>query len=137
MKNITLLRRMIYGATGLTVVVILMLAFAVIPLIKGDESLTDPGTAVKGTVYVLLFHLLFLALLVGVIISSYRRGKAIKGLLIAAGLFLILLGLIIIDGAFAYIDAPGSRPTGIIMFVCVGFDLIAAILAWIACIKSK
>ena len=137
MRNIW--QRIIYVASGLVFLVILLLVFAVIPHIKIDESLSgsEIDMAVKGTLFVLLFHLPFLFLLIGAIIASFRRGKAIKGILIVTGIFLILLGLIISDGAFAYIGTPSSRPTGIYMFICFGFDLIASILAFIAIFKRR
>jgi O-antigen ligase len=103
-----------------------------------DKSIAEFAEgAVRGTFFVLVIHLLFLVLLIGVIISSFRQGKAIKGLLIVTGIFLILLGLLISDGAFAYIDSPSSRPTAIYIFICVGFDLIAGILAFVAIHKRR
>ena len=138
MKNLTVWQRLMYISAGLVFLVVLLLGFAVIPHIRMDESITEfADGAIRGTFFVSLIHLLFLILLIGAIISSFRRGKAIKGLLIVSGIFLILLGLLISDGGFSYIDSPSSRPTAIYIFICVGFDLIAGILAFVAIYKRR
>ena len=61
-----------------------------------------------------------------------RRGEIKKELLVIAGSVLILLGLLILDGAFAYIDNPNMFVAGISMFICVGCDFIAGLLILIA-----
>jgi hypothetical protein len=52
--------------------------------------------------------------------------------MITAGVMLILLSLMISDGAFAYLVHPDLHSTSISMFICVGVDFIAGVLSFTA-----
>jgi len=52
-------------------------------------------------------------------------------LLVAAGVIPLVVSLIILDGAFAYVDETHMHWAGIWMFICVGCDFPAGLLALI------
>jgi hypothetical protein len=126
-------RRILYVATGLVILVILILVFFVIPHIRLDTSPhATPKTAISGTFMAAGIHLFILVLLIYSVMFSFREGHFENGFLITAGVVLILLSLMIIDGAFAYLGHPDLHSTSISMFICVGFDFIAGVLSFTA-----
>jgi tellurite resistance protein TehA-like permease len=48
-----------------------------------------------------------------------------------AGVILILIGLMLIDAASAFLGHPNLNIT-IFLFICIGFDIIAGVLSLIA-----
>ena len=70
---------------------------------------------------VILIHLLPVAALLCSLIISPREGYFVNGFLGMAGVILILTGLILTDAA-----------SEIKLFICVGFDIIAGVLSFIA-----
>ena len=126
-------RRILYVATGLIIIVILILVFFVIPHIRLDTSPhATPETAISGTFIVAGIHLFIIVLLIYSVMFSFREGHFENGFLITAGVLVILLSLMIIDGAIAYLDHPDLYSTSISMFICVGFDFIAGVLSFTA-----
>ena len=126
-------RRILYVATGLVLMVILILVFFVIPHIRLDTSPhATPENAIQGIFIVAGIHLFILVLLIYSVMFSFRKGHFEHGFLITAGIVLILLSLMIIDGAIAYLGHPDLHSTSISMFICVGFDFIAGVLSFTA-----
>ena len=126
-------RRILYVAIGLIITVILILVFFVIPHIRLDTSPhATPETAISGTFIVAGIHLFIIVLLIYSVMFSFREGHFENGFLITAGVLVILLSLIIIDGAIAYLGHPDLHSTSISMFICVGFDFIAGVLSFTA-----
>ena len=127
----TVWRRIVYVAIGLVIMVILILVLFVIPHIRLDTSPhATPKSAIQGTLIVAGIHLFILAQLIYSVMFSFREGHFENGFLITAGILLILLSLMIIDGAIAYLGHPDLHSTSISMFICVGFDFIAGVLAF-------
>ena len=133
MINETILRRILYVGTGLVIVVNLILAFMVIPSVRMDTSpQATPENAVHGIWVVIIIHLLIVAALVWTILVNQRGGRIKKGLLIALGVVLLLLSLMVLDGASAYLDHPDPimHRVPISMFICTGCNFIASVLAF-------
>lgn len=131
----TNLNRILYVATGLVIAVVLMLAFIVIPFVRVDTSPgTTPERAVPVFWVIVIIHLLFVAALVYSILVNQQGGRVSKGLLVTIGILLILFGLTMSDGAFAYLghSGHGMRTVAVSMFICIGFNLIAGVLAFVA-----
>lgn len=129
----TVWRRMLYVGTVLVVIVILIIALFVIPNIKADNSPTlTPESATKAFWVNILLQLLSVAALLYTLIFSHKKGHFINGFLIAAGVILILLSLVLIDAATAYLSYPELHSTAISLFICIGFDFIAGMLSFIA-----
>jgi hypothetical protein len=126
-------RRILYVATGLVIMVILILVVFVIPHVRLDTSPhATPKNAIKGIFIVSSIHLFIIVLLIYSVMFSFRKGHLKNGFLITAGVVLILLSFMIIDGAIAYLGHPDLHSTSISMFICVGFDLIAGLLSFTA-----
>lgn len=123
----------LYVATGLVIMVVLIIAFYIIPQVKADTSPTaTPERAVLAFWVVVLIQLLNVAALIYSIMFSHREGHFENGFLVTAGVVLILLGLILIDAASASLSMPELRITTIFLFICIGFDFIAGMLSFMA-----
>jgi hypothetical protein len=108
----------------LIVFVIVILALYVIPKMKVNVANPMREEAVNILWFFLALHLIVLAELIYSRIFSFTKGHFENGFLIAAGFIALFLGLMLSDAAFS----GGS----IILFVCVGSDLVTAILAFLA-----
>jgi hypothetical protein len=116
--------RILIAGIVLIVFVIVILALNIIPAIKAD--LTNPvrQTAIKSFWVVIGLQMIVLAELIYSMIFSFSEGHFENGFLVGAGFIALLLGLMLSDAAFS---------GGLIMlFVCVGCDLVTAILAFVA-----
>jgi tryptophan-rich sensory protein len=133
MINETVLRRILYAGTGLVIVVTLILAFMVIPTVKMDSSpQATPEIAVPFIWIVIIIHLFIVAGLVWTILVNQRGGRIKKGLLIALGVVLLLLSLVVLDGATAYLDHPDPimHRVAISMFICIACNVAASVMAF-------
>ena len=126
MINEIVWRRMLCLSMGLIFVVAVILVILVIP------PSTLPEMAVIPTLVIAIIHLLIVVALIWTIRVNKRGGRINKELLVAAGVIPIVLSLLILDGAFAYIDDPDMHGVGILLFICVGCDFVAGLLALIA-----
>jgi len=140
MYHETILRRIMYVGTGLVIMVTLILAFIVIPSVLIDTSpQAAPESAVPGILFVIIIHLLIVAAFVRTILVNRRGGRFGKGPLIALGVLLLLLSLIVLDGASAYLDHtdPIMHRVAISMFICTGCNFIASVLAFLTSWYSR
>jgi hypothetical protein len=116
--------RILIAGILLMVFVIIILALYVIPIVRADVANPMHHTAVKAFWIVIALQLIVLAELVYSRIFTFMDGHFENGFMVAAGFIALLLGLILSDAAFS---------GGLIMlFVCVGCDLVTAILAFVA-----
>ncbi len=128
------LNRILYVGTWLVIGVVFILVMIVIPLLQPDKPFwATPDKTVSVFWAIVLIHML---LAVGLIYSSIvrqRGGRISKDLIVAVGIVLIIFGLTMSDGAFAYLGESGAgrRMVAISMFICVGFDFIAGVLIFI------
>jgi len=133
MINEIVWRRILYTGIGLIVAVAAILAIVVIPQVLSDTSPSaDPGKAVPAISVIVVVHLLIVAALIWTIKVNNRGTKINKELLVAAGVAPMVLSLLILDGAFAYVDEPHMHWAGVSMFIGVGCDFLAGLLALIA-----
>jgi hypothetical protein len=116
--------RILIAGILLIVFVIIILALDIIPTVKADVANPMRQTAVNAFWFVIALQLIVLAELIYSRIFSFTEGHFENGFLVAAGFIVLFLGLMLSDAAFA----GGS----IILFVCVGCDLVTAILAFVA-----
>ena len=138
MVSETVLHRILYVGSGLVIVVTLILAFMVIPSVRMDTSpQATPGDAVIGILVVIIIHLLIVAALVWTILQ--RGGRIKKVPLVGLGVLLLLLSLIVSDGASAYLSHPDPimHKVPILMFICTGCHFIASVLAFLAAWYSR
>jgi hypothetical protein len=128
MINITSWRRILFVCIGLVILAVLIIIIFVIPHIN---PVTQPK-ATRAFWTVVLIHLLPIAALIYTIIFSHRDGHFENGFLVTAGVILILLELPLADAASASLGHSDLPSTSIFLFICVGFDLIAGILSFVA-----
>ena len=133
MNKENILRRILYTGVGLVIMVALLLTLIVIPYIIFDKSpQAEPLGAVFGTLLTVILHLPIFYGFREAIISNKRNGHLKKIVFIGSGIGLLLLGLIIMDGAFAFMGHAHMHFTSIIMFICVCCDFLAAVIAFTA-----
>jgi len=133
MINKTILRRFLYVGTSLVILVALILSFFVIPQVRMDTSpYATPEIAILALWILVVIQMLIVAALIYTIKFSYRKGHFKNGFLLIAGVVLILLSLMLIDGAFAYLGNPDLQSTATSMFICVGFNFLAGVLSLIS-----
>jgi hypothetical protein len=116
--------RILIAGILLIVFVIIILALYEIPNVKADVENPMRQTAVKAFWVVIALQLIVVAELVYSRIFTFTEGHFENGFMVAAGFIALFLGLILSDAAFA-----GGQ---IILFVCVGCDLVTSILAFLA-----
>lgn len=129
---------MIYFSAGLIIIVVLLLVAVVIPFVATDmKPSATPEKAIPAILVSAIFHLLVIAALLWTIRSHKRKDRINKELLVASGIIPIILGLILMDGAFAYLDHPGMLVASIAMFLCVGLDILGGSMALMARYSRK
>jgi hypothetical protein len=139
-KNIW--HRVLYIVTGLVTFVILSLIFWVIPhVIKDTFPGAAPESAVPAFRIVIVIHLLPLIALVWATIVSHRGhflSIVNKIGLILSGVVLIVIGLVLIDAAASFLGhLQDMRSTAILLFICVGCDIVTGIIALFIPFKLK
>lgn len=128
-----ILRRVLYTGAGLVILVAVLLTFIVIPCVFLDNSAEEkPVAPVIGILLVVILHLLFLLIFRDAIIVNKRNDRLKNLVFIVAGIGLLLLGLVVMDGAFAFIGNIHMYLASISMFICVGCDFFAAVIAFTA-----
>jgi hypothetical protein len=107
----------------LNVFVIIYLARYFIPSMRAEAVANSIN--VNSIWFPLTLQLIVLAELIYSRIFSFSEGHFENGFMVAAGFIALFMGLLFIDAAFS----PGER---IMLFVCVGCDLVTALLAFLA-----
>lgn len=133
MKNENIRLRIPYFGAGLVILTTLILTFIIIPGIVVNKT---PGVAHEGAVIaiavVIILHLLIVYAFREVIIVNKRGVRLKKIVFIITGIGLLLLGLVISDGAFAFSGHTNMQFVAISMFICVASDVVAGVLAFIS-----
>ena len=122
--------RMLYGGMGpIAAVAIILAILAIHPsAIPEHASITIWLTVIV--------HLLIIVALIWTI-KVYKRGDDRKELQIIAGVTLIVFGVLISTGSFAYPDSPYQPSVGSWMFICAGCDIVTGLFILIARIFFK
>lgn len=133
MIKVNILRRILYTGAGLVLLVAALLTLLVIPYIILDKSPNAaPGAAAVGTLVTVILHLLILNSIRKAIITHKQNGHLKNVVFIVSGIGLLFLGLFVMDGAIQFLEHDNMRLASISMFICVGCDFFAAVLAFTA-----
>lgn len=133
MNKETILQRILYTGTILVLLVPIISTVIVIPSIILDKTPgASPGSAIFGTTVILVLHLPILIALRAAIIATKRGSRLKNFVFVTSGIGLIFLGLMISDGAVAYARHVEMYLASISLFVCVGCDFSAAVIAFAA-----
>ena len=102
MNKETRFQRILHAGAGL-VLLVPVLVIIVIPFIVLDKTPgATPGSAIFGIIVVTMPHLVILFAFRAMIAAS-KRGSRLRNIVyIASGIGLLVLGLMILDGAVAY-----------------------------------
>ena len=109
---------------------------AVIPVLieetnTGSLPMSAPiATSVGAGIHLLIFIVFLIARW-----QALRSRRINRGINLVSAIVLLIFGLIISDGAFAYINS--LRFVSVFMFLCVGCDLAAAIVLMASYFKLR
>jgi len=130
-------RRLVYIATALVIGVTALWAFWFLPrLVAHPEAIADRVDRSSKVFFAL--RLAGVICLIAYLILRRPAGRLIKGLLYFAIVLICLFDFFVIDEAPFYLQFyRGLQSVATLMLVCLGFDLIAGILAIIARHKRR
>jgi hypothetical protein len=129
MASDTGLRRLVYVATGLVIGVAVSFALVIVPrLVVHPQAIAERANL--SYIVFFIIQLVAAAVLLIFIVRSRHGGRKLEGLLLLAGIAIILLGFIVFNGAVYMLQFyRGFYRVAILMLVCVGANLVAGILA--------
>jgi hypothetical protein len=136
MAKETALRRIVYAGIGLVIAGAVFSAFVAIPRMAMHPEVIEDGAVISSWFFVII-QLIVAAVLMAFIIPNWDDIWRIKGVLIFAGVVVIILGLMISAQAHHYLTFHGFYDVAILRFICAGANLIAGILLIIALVKIK
>ena len=136
MAKETTLRHMVSVGIGLVIADAAFLAFVAIPLMAKHPEFVSLGS-VRGYWIFTIFLLIVAAFLLASFIPNRHNLKRIKAVLILAGIVVILVGLMFIQGVSFYLEEYGFYDVAILLSTCIVTKLIAGILLIIASVKIK
>ena len=133
MKNLQRNDRIIFIAAGILLLSIILMV-VIIPGVLNDSSPNaNPKRAVGGIKFFIIIHLFFFLVYARIIWQNRRTIRKSKGEYVGIGILLIVLGLINLSGAFAFLDHKNILYyVPILMFTSTLCDLVAGILIIIA-----
>lgn len=133
MNKETILPRILRIGAGLVLLMVIISTVVVIPCIALDKTPgATPERAIFGTTVVIILHLPFLLAFWAAIVA-YKHGSRLKNIVyIASGIGLLVVGLMILDGAVAYSGHIETYFISTLMFICIGCDFSAAVMVFTA-----
>jgi hypothetical protein len=122
--------RLLYTATGLVILVIVSIITWVIPRVLSDTTPEASSEKVVPAFWMFIaIHLVLLAVLIWQIMVSRRGGRLRKIGLIIPGIILILMSMLLIDAARAFLEHHSDMfSVAIILFTCSFCDMITGII---------
>ena len=111
----------------------IILMIVIIPGVLNDSSPNaNPKRAVGGIQFFIIIHLFFFLVYVRIIWQNRRTIRKSKEEYVGIGILLIVLGLINLSGASAFLSHDDILYVSILMFTSTLCDLVAGILTIIA-----
>jgi hypothetical protein len=122
--------RLLYIATGLVILVIISIIIWIIPHVVQDTAHeTIPEKALPAFWVLIAIHLVLLAVLIWKILVSHRGGRLSKTGLIIPGIILILMSMLLIDFAGAFLkNHPDLFSGSVLLFICSFCDMISGVI---------
>jgi hypothetical protein len=116
--------------------VAIIVAVGVIPLVRADTSPSaTPGRAIPAFWVNIILQVLVGMALFGISFIRRTGDRASKVPAVVVGLIALALGLGLLDAAMAYQgEGPGMLGASIALYVCVGFDFLIGVIAFLAAI---
>lgn len=124
--------RVLTIAAGMLLLSMLLMIIIIPGVYTGTLQNTNNLDAVIGISVVIVIHLIIFIAYISLIKRIRRDGEKGNAAYIVLGILLIILGLIISDGAFAFLDNKNILYVSFLMFTSVFCDIIASILTFIA-----
>ena len=128
MNQIEIQRKILITVAGLVLMSIVLMIITIPSILKDTSAGARPESAATGTVIMMILHMVVLFGFWKSIRANKRVRSADKGLNIGLGILLILFGLVIMDGAFAFFDHIFY--VSVLLFIIVSCDFVAAIITF-------
>ena len=123
-------RRMLLACAILFLSVAFLIALSVIPAVRSD-SFPGATAAVPAFWVIIVLYLLSAATCVVIAIRSKEGGRTSRSILVALGLFVLLLGITLADGAHAYRShGPSMQTASTLLYVCTAVVFLAGLWLW-------
>lgn len=124
-------RRMLIAASGIVLLVVLLLFLVMYDVATDTSGVATPDPGVPFLWFIIFIHLLIGSALIWRVISSRRSQSGNNGYHVAAGLIIMLFGLLFLIAGLSFLGTSMSG-TGIVLLFCSGSDIIAGMLSVIA-----
>jgi hypothetical protein len=128
MNKVDVHRRILITVAGMVLLSALLLIVILPGVIQDTSPGANPKIAVIAIFVIMILHLVILYGFLSAIRANKRGRPADKGLNIGLGILLLIFGLVIMDGAFAYLDH--LLFVSVLMFVSVFCDFVAALITF-------
>ena len=123
-------RRIMIIAAGFVILSVVLLIITLPGILQDTSPGANPQSAATGVVIAMILRVLILFGFLNIIRVIKRDGKINKEGCIVLGVALLLLGLLLMDGAFAFIDQ--LHFVSILLFISVFCDIVAALITFTA-----
>lgn len=134
MNQIEIQRKVLIAAAGLVLVSIVFMIITIPSVLKDTSAGATPESAATGIVIMIILHMVVLFGFWKAIRTNKQGCPADKGLNIGLGILILLFGLAVMDGAFAFFDQ--ILFVSILLFISVFCDFVAAITSF-SCLFIK
>lgn len=125
------LNRLLLISIGIIAFAILVLSILVVPSVwQYNIEHAKPNSATPAFLVNILLQLICVVGLIRIIFVANNKKQLQQGFLTGIGVFILILGLVLIDAGFAFLGGadPITKKVPIAIFVSSGSDIIAAIL---------
>ena len=127
MKNIINSERKSFIAAGILVFsILLMIVTLLLALSNTSDNINSESSGIGITIAIIL-HLIILGIYIKVIWEN-KRTKYRDGSYVAVAILFIILGLIYMDGAIAFVNSRETRLISMLMFASVFCDIAASVM---------
>lgn len=125
MNQIEIQRKILITVAGLVLMSIVLMIITIPSILQDTSGGATPERAATGTAIMMILHMVVLLGSWKAIRANKQGRQADKGLSIGLGILILLFGLVVMDGAFAFLDH--LLFVSILFFIIVFCDLLAAI----------
>ena len=133
MTKENVLLRILYTGAGIIILEAALLTVVILPCVIINKSTeTTTGNSAVWILVMVILHLLILYAFREAIIVNGRNGHLENIVFIASGTLLLLFGLMLTNGALRFSRQMKMHLASISMFICVGCDFFAAVIAFTA-----
>ena len=127
MKKMKRNDRVLFIAAGFLLLSIILIAFTIPPVLNDPSPDANPRSAAIGFSLAILIRLIIFAAYIKSIRDNRDSKVNRRGEYLGLGILLLIFGLIILDGAFAFLPNKEMRVVPVVIFISTFCDFVASI----------